>query len=1115
MRCEDEASRFRAFRDCDREGDVFVPCLSTMAMGDRNAVEFGQQAHVQLCLAVGLRLQDMLTLRGSLPRQEWCAGVMIDDLILLEKTSVTSDAKLVTTAIADALVEAYASVGLEAHEGKRMRELLEAKFWGAQVNGTSGLVRAQLERSVPVAFITSQLCRLGWSHRKLLEVIAGAWVSILQYRRRGMSVLENVFHDISDHDYDETFRLRQQTVAELWSLVILCPLFCTDLRAAPARLLTMVDASDSWMASVTCEIPEELGKELERHQLTRATWTKLLSPKRALDRLHRRLLPEDEVPEGEEPLRSHPMWTALARGLQFGQPCRKRIRRRTHINLDELQAALDAERALATEHPNQRCAVGSDSQVVLGAIVKGRSSSASLNKKLRASLPTILGQNVYSFMHYIPTADNPADDPTREKEVRSPVEALPDWYEEVINGKFDKLDAWLEFRGGGHAELARLPPMPDPRPVLPEPPSERHQRRLEAARTGVKGRDKFVGKPPVAAFSRAEPWMPDCKLPEKTVALLKEFPRDQFLLPAGKSFEEALTERGHLDLFSGSRGAARALCRRSGRFVLTFDIEHSASEDLLDSGLRERIEALIKAGAFLSITGGPVCASFSRAVRPAVRDRQHAKGLADISDNMKRKVAQGNSFSEWVCFICRLGDSLQILVWVENPRTSFLWLQDEWLQLLQQGAFGFFLTDYCRWGTIWKKSTAFCTNISELKGKRVLCQCCRKHQQLVGYSRAHGKSWTKVAEPYPSGLCAYLARALVESLKPTDRRRRLDVSSCAHCNRRIGEAANPGPRPRRPRAAELVDLEDIRRILPATQALQLRVHTLYAEWLADELSPACFAAIRRNPHLQPNFLRTFGNHLFATGKPMYLFRHLTVLMQQRYPMQLAALSEAWELLKRWEIAEPVSHRPPLPKIIYDAFISLAVCWGWIRWAAITALSFHGAMRIGEPLKALREDLMLPADGGFDTFNCFLLVKNPKPRERGRGRVQHSRIRDSVAVTLAVAAFSDLEPGDRLYTGTPAAYRSRWDKLCAALCIPASLELTPGCCRGGGAVFLYHQEVPVTNILWQMRIKQLSTLEYYLQETAAINVAQKLPQYSRRLVTNFSNILPHVMRRFSS
>ena len=36
-----------------------------------------------------------------------------------------------------------------------------------------------------------------------------------------------------------------------------------------------------------------------------------------------------------------------------------------------------------------------------------------------------------------------------------------------------------------------------------------------------------------------------------------------------------------------------------------------------------------------------------------------------------------------------------------------------------------------------------------------------------------------------------------------------------------------------------------------------------------------------------------------------------------------------------------------------------------------------------------------------------------------------------------------------------------------------------------------------NILWQMRIKHLATLEAYLQEVAAINVVQKLPADSRR------------------
>lgn len=86
---------------------------------------------------------------------------------------------------------------------------------------------------------------------------------------------------------------------------------------------------------------------------------------------------------------------------------------------------------------------------------------------------------------------------------------------------------------------------------------------------------------------------------------------------------------------------------------------------------------------------------------------------------------------------------------------------------------------------------------------------------------------------------------------------------------------------------------------------------------------------------------------------MYLFRHLTVMMQQRFPSQIAALADAWDLLSRWEIAEPISHRPPLPKIILDAMLSLALAWGWVHWAAVTALSYHGAMRIGEPLKALR------------------------------------------------------------------------------------------------------------------------------------------------------------------
>ena len=931
-----------------------------------------------------------------------------------------------------------------------------------------------------------------------------------------MCLIEHIFCDITSHDYDEIFELSAAAVGELWSLVGLSPLMCTDLRAAAATKLTMVDASDDWMASVETEIGAEVGEELERHQLTRASWSKLLSPLRALMRAKGQLRPEHEVPEGEEPLRSHPMWTALVRSLPFGNVKRKRVKRRTHINLDELTALLDAERENSEKKANCRHAFGSDSQVVLGAVVKGRSSSASINYRLRSALPTILGQNTYSFFHYVYTGENPADDPTRDREVRAPVDPQPEWLAEIRRGEFNNFDDWLVRVDADLSSIARLPQPPEPLPELPEPPTVRERPRQEFLRTSRKGGAKgSVTSPVVAEKFRGEPWLPCGKTSATARALLQTCPADQFVLPKGLTLDQAIQRKGHLDIFSGSRGAAKALAMRSGRFVLTFDTLHSASEDLLDDAVRNKIERLVELGAFLSLTGGPVCASFSRAVRPAVRDRLHPRGRPDISVAMRLKVAAGNSFSDWVGALCGLCHQAGMLIWSENPRTSMMWIQAVWVKLLASDDFDFLITDYCRWGTPWRKRTAFCTNIDTMKGVRCYCQCTGRHQQLVGYAKQYGKSWTKVAEPYPKALCSYLARALVEALKPVERRKRLDIGACAKCNRRVGEASHPGPRRRQPRPSDVFDLEEVQKVQPATLVLQRRVHQMYAEWLADELSPAAFSTVHRAPALQTMFLRAFGNHLFSVGKPMYLFRHLTVLMQQRYPAQIGALAEAWELLSRWEIAEPVSHRPPLPKLVLDGMIALALSWGWIRWATVTMLSFHGAMRIGEPLKALREDLLLPADTGLENLSCFLLVRNPKSSRRGKGRIQHARIRDENTVRLAIYAFQKLSPTDKLYAGTNSAYRARWDKLCAALAIPQSLQLTPGCLRGGGCIFLYHQEVPVMNILWQMRIKQLSTLEHYLQETAAINIAQKLPMYSRTIISNFANILPMMMRQYTS
>ena len=55
------------------------------------------------------------------------------------------------------------------------------------------------------------------------------------------------------------------------------------------------------MAEVSSPLPQKFADELTRHKLTKAAWSRLLSPWKEVQRIHNRLLPEDEVPDGEVP----------------------------------------------------------------------------------------------------------------------------------------------------------------------------------------------------------------------------------------------------------------------------------------------------------------------------------------------------------------------------------------------------------------------------------------------------------------------------------------------------------------------------------------------------------------------------------------------------------------------------------------------------------------------------------------------------------------------------------------------------------------------------------------------------------------------------------------------
>ena len=100
-----------------------------------------------------------------------------------------------------------------------------------------------------------------------------------------------------------------------------------------------------------------------------------------------------------------------------------------------------------------------DSQVALGALGKGRSSSAAINRELRRSLPAHLGYESYLDLMYYASAENPADDGARNVPLRAPSEDLPQWWSAALLGDFTGLDSWLAERGALPRDALGLPPL--------------------------------------------------------------------------------------------------------------------------------------------------------------------------------------------------------------------------------------------------------------------------------------------------------------------------------------------------------------------------------------------------------------------------------------------------------------------------------------------------------------------------------------------------------------------------------------------------------------------------------------------------------------------------------
>ena len=478
-------------------------------------------------------------------------------------------------------------------------------------------------------------------------------------------------------------------------------------------------------------------------------WSRLLSPGKARDRGHGVLEPDLELPGGSEAqFRAHPIWVVLNTAGRFDLSWSRAAKRRRHINIGELRAFLKAEKISKIPGFPTRAGIGGDSQVALGAVLKGRSASPSLNKELQASIPHVIGGGLQNFYLYCPTSIKTADAPTRGSAVPPPRVPLPEWWEPATRGQFQLLDSWLSAAQVDPYTLSGLPSLHEIAKDI--------QREVAAQTT-----QHFQQQVRKSRVALCKPH--DCQAPasgsEGDDPFQVQAAGGQLIFP--KTCDESLCLRrpGYLDLFSGAGGVARETTRLSGRWVLSFDIVNGSTQDLLDQRVQDRIRQLLLNGAFVGLGAAPVCSSFSRAITPAWRSAHYPLGKPGLTHDQVQKVAKGNQLADFVCELIQLCIDRHLPFWVENPATSFLWSMPGFRSLAEHPSTGYWSFDCCVFGAPRRTRTKVFTNTC-LRHQNNYCRGGHVHQILRGRSVFHRCSWTKVAEAYPRRLSLSVAMAL-------------------------------------------------------------------------------------------------------------------------------------------------------------------------------------------------------------------------------------------------------------------------------------------------------------------------------------------------------------------
>ena len=224
------------------------------------------------------------------------------------------------------------------------------------------------------------------------------------------------------------------------------------------------------------------------------------------------------------------------------------------------------------------------------------------------------------------------------------------------------------------------------------------------------------------------------------------------------------------------------------------------------------------------------------------------------------------------------------------------------------------------------------------------------------------------------------------------------------------------------------------------------------------------------------------------------------------------LGLAWAALRTWEGLEPPRLHPPMPWKLLKAMVVCALAWQWPGMAASLLLGFCCLLRPSENWRLTFGDIAWPweHDGGEV---LYIGVEHHKTDRRGP-RKAHVKLDRREAVRLLCRLQAHRPRSERIFAGSPATFRRRFDALAARFHMKG--KVLPSSLRPGGATQLFMDSNESLDVVqWRGRWASARVLRHYIQELGAMKVLAGAPQETKYFIGQVADLFDDTCANFGN